>query len=91
MSLNNLSTGELIMDYQESVYDASVCRAAIRNDILYDSHGDSVRERMRDNYTIMLRIVKELNQRGVDILAIKKIVYPATFYYENKGMNSWTK
>ena len=83
MNINKIPTNEMIVDLQESIYDASVWTAAMTRGIYFDGDG-SVDARRQDNEKIIVAIEEELIRRGFDIQTIKRIEYPMNYKYDRK-------
>jgi len=83
MNINEIPTEEMIVDLQESIYDASVCTAALARGIYWDSDG-SVDVRRQNNEKIIGAIEEELIRRGFDMQTIKRIEYPLSYKYDRK-------
>ena len=84
MNLNDIQTEEMIVDFQESIYDASVCQAALARGIVVDKNGYNVEWRMQMNNKFVKTIREELTNRGVDVDGIRKVQYPETYNYDRK-------
>jgi hypothetical protein len=84
MNINKIPTDEMIVDLQESIYDASVCTAALARGIYWDRDGSSVDVRKQGNEKFIRTIEEELIRRGIDVSGIKRITFPMHYEYDRQ-------